>query len=96
MEIKWQNTQRVKLYANGYYRLAYARWTEDGYKVEVQKKLWKNPSDFIFGKMIRRRGISYDVCIWKDRGWGWTHNLPSVKAVMDVVKNKQAESVSGF
>ena len=95
-KIEWRNTDKVKLAAPGFYRLAWTEWREDGYKINIEKKLWQNPPEYCFGKLIRRRGISYDVCLAKNGGWGWTHNIPDIKTVMAIIKNRQAESINGF
>ena len=95
MEIKWKNTEKVALATPGYYRLAWTEWQEGGYKVHIEKKLWNNPPDYCFGKLTRKRGLSYDVCLSKDNGWGWVRNLPDIKAVMEVIRKRQVESVNG-
>ena len=95
--IKWNWQGKKQMADKNLYRLAWAEWKEKEYKIVVEKMLWKGKAEYIYGKLVTRPGISFDICLSAGNSWGWTYNIATEEEAQEVIRRKQAAHInSGF
>jgi len=70
---------------------------EKEYKIVVEKMLWKGKAEYIYGKLVTRPGISFNICLSAGNSWGWTYNIATEEEAQEVIRRKQVAHInSGF